>query len=213
LRVNARGVMALDARVQLTPTTPVLNQRLAIRPYPKELEETVILPNERPLLLRPVLPEDEPALQALALRASPDDLRLRFFQPIRELSHDLAATLTQIDYHREMALVAVGPGLPGKAEMYGIVNLSADPNNEQAEYSILVDRALMGLGLGNLLMKRIIAYARTRGISEIHGEVLQENKPMLQLDRALGFTIHADPNDPSLKHVILKLHCIESSAG
>ncbi len=213
LRVNARGVMALDARVQLTPTTPVLSQRLAIRPYPKELEETVILPNERPLLLRPVLPEDEPALQALALRASPDDLRLRFFQPIRELSHDLAATLTQIDYHREMALVAVGPGLPGKAEMYGIVNLSADPNNEHAEYSILVDRALMGFGLGNLLMKRIIAYARTRGISEIHGEVLQENKPMLQLDRALGFTIHADPNDPGLKHVILKLHCIASSAG
>jgi acetyltransferase len=165
------------------------------------------------LLLRPVLPEDEPALQALALRASPEDLRLRFFQPIRELSHDMAATLTQIDYHREMALVAVGPGVPGKAEIYGIVNLSADPNNERAEYAILVDRALMGLGLGNLLMKRIITYARARGISEIHGEVLRENKPMLQLDRALGFTIHADPNDPGLKHVILKLHCIASSAG
>ncbi|MDG4606171.1 MAG: GNAT family N-acetyltransferase, partial [Candidatus Contendobacter sp.] len=213
LRVNARGVTALDAQVQLAPTAHVPAQRLAIRPYPKELEETITLSNQRTLLLRPVLPEDEPALQALALRASPEDLRLRFFQPIRELSHDLAATLTQIDYHREMALVAVGQGLPGKAEIYGIVNLSADPNNDGAEYSILVDRAMMRLGLGNLLMQRIIAYARARGIREIHGEVLQENKSMLQLDRSLGFSIHSDLNDPGLKHVILKLHCIASSAG
>jgi len=213
LRVNARGVAALDAQVHLAQTCYVPAQRLAIRPYPNSLEETITLPNQRELLLRPVLPEDEPALQALALRASPEDLRRRFFQPIRELSHDLAATLTQIDYHREMALVAVGPGLPGKAEIYGIVNLSADPDNERAEYSILVDRALMGLGLGNLLMRRIIAYARTHGISEIHGEVLQENKSMLQLDRALGFAVHSDPNDPGLKHVILKLHCVASSAG
>lgn len=213
LRVNARGVAALDAQMRLTPAPFIPAQRLAIRPYPKNLEEIITLSNQREILLRPVLPEDEPALQALALRASPEDLRRRFFQPIRELSHDLAATLTQIDYHREMALVAVGPGVPGKAEIYGIVNLSADPDNERAEYSILIDRALMGLGLGNLLMRRIIAYARASGIGEIHGEVLQENKPMLQLDRALGFSVHSDPDDPGLKHVILKLHCVESSAG
>ena len=105
-----------------------------------------------------------------------------------------------------MALVAVGPGLPDKAEIYGIVNLSADPDNERAEYSIIVDRTMMRLGLGNLLMRRIIDYARARGIGEIYGEVLQENKPMLQLNRALGFAIHSDPDDPSVKHVILKLH-------
>ena len=211
LRLNAKGVVALDARVQLTPKAPA--HRLAIRPYPKELEETLSPSDDKELLLRPVLPEDEPSLQALVSRASPEDLRLRFFQPIRELSHQMAAALTQIDYHREMALVAVGPGLPGKAEIYGIVNLSADPNGERAEYSIIVDRAMMRLGLGNLLMRRIIDYARRRGIGEIYGEVLQENKPMLQLDRALGFAIHTDHDDPSVKHVILKLHCIGSSAG
>jgi acetyltransferase len=213
LWVSARGVLALEARVQLAPATIAPGQRLAIRPYPKALEEAVTLANGQALLLRPVLPEDEPSLQALVARASPDDLRRRFFQPIRELSHDMAATLTQIDYHREMALVAAEPGLPGKAELYGIVNLSADPNNDRAEYSIIVDRALMGLGLGSLLMRRIIHYARARGIGEIYGEVLTENKPMLQLDRALGFAIHNDPDDPGLKHVVLKLHHIAMSAG
>ena len=215
LWVNAQGVVALDARVHLTPAAKALapGQRLAIRPYPNELEETITLPNDRTLSLRPVLPEDEPALHALVSRASPEDLRRRFFQPIRELSHEMAAGLTQIDYDREIALVAVGPGLPGKAEIYGIVNLSADPNNDRAEYSILVDRALIGMRLGNLLMRRIIDYARTRGIGEIYGEVLKENTPMLQLNQALGFAIHSDEDDPSLKHVTLKLHHIGSSAG
>ncbi|MBS1221021.1 MAG: GCN5-related N-acetyltransferase [Proteobacteria bacterium] len=213
LWVNAQGVVALDARVRLTPTASIPVPRLAIRPYPTDLEETITLPNERELLLRPVLPEDEPPLQALVSRASPEDLRRRFFQPIRELSHEVAATLTQIDYHREMALVAVGPGVPGKAEVYGIVNLSADPDNERAEYSILVDRALMGQGLGNRLMRCIIHYARTRGIQEIYGEVLTENKPMLQMNRALGFAVRSDPDDPGLKHVVLPLHQIGLSIG
>lgn len=208
LWANAHGVVALDARVQLrTAPGP---RPLAIQPYPKALEEVITLPNGRELLLRPVLPEDEPALHALVGRASPEDLRRRFFQPIRELSHDVAASLTQIDYQREMALVAAAPGLPGKAEIHGIVNLSADPNHERAEYSILVDRALMGLGLGNRLMRRIIQYARAKGIHEIYGEVLTENKTMLQMNRALGFRVHTDHDDPGLKHVVLPLHASAS---
>jgi len=210
---NAQGIMALDVRVEVAPASGDPAQRLAIRPYPKELEETIDLPGEQTLLLRPVLPEDEPSLQGLVARAPPEDLQRRFFQPIRELSHKMAATLTQIDYHREMALVVAGPGLPGQAEIYGIVNLVTDPSQNRAEYSIIVDRKMTGLGLGNRLIRRIIRYARARGIGEIYGEVLQENKPMLQLSRALGFAIHSDPDDPGLKHVILKLHEIGVSAG
>ena len=204
LWANAHGVVALDARVQLRRTPG--SRPLAIQPYPKALEETITLANGRELLLRPVLPEDEPALHALVGRASPEDLRRRFFQPIRELSHDMAASLTQIDYQREIALVAVGEGVPGKAEIYGMVSLSADPNHERAEYSILVDQALKGLGLGNRLMRRIINYARTQGIQEIYGEVLTENQTMLQMNRALGFRVHTDSEDTGLKHVILPLH-------
>ncbi len=213
LRVNAQGVVALNARLKLTPKTATLIQHLAIRPYPSELEEHVVLRNGQKLLLRPVLPEDEPSLQALALRAPLEDLRLRFFQPIRELSHEVAASLTQIDYSRDMALVAVGPGLPGKGEIYGIVNLNADPNKHRAEYSILLDRAMMHLGLGNLLMRRIITYAQLNGIGEIYGEVLRENRSMLRLNQTLGFAMHSDPDDSSVKHVILKLHDVGSSIG
>ena len=210
---HAQGLLALDVRIEVASALTNPEERLAIRPYPKALEEAIHLPDGQELLLRPVLPEDEPALQALVGRASPDDLRRRFFQPIRELSHAMAASLTQIDYHREMALVAVGPGLPGQATIYGMVNLSADPGRDRAEYSIMLDRAMMGQGLGQRLMQRIIDYARARGIGEIYGEVLQENQPMLRLNRMLGFTVRADPDDPSLKLVVLKLHHIEMSAG
>lgn len=206
LRVSAQGVLTLDAQVRIAPWEqgdPA--RRLAIRPYPSELEEPISLSNGRQLLLRPVLPEDEPALQGLVQRTSPEDLRLRFFQPIRALSHDMAAALTQIDYNREMALVAVDAGLPGQASVYGLVNLSADPNNEKAEYSIIIDRELMRLGLGIRLMRRIIDYARQRGIREIYGEVLGENDAMLQLDKALGFEVKTMPDDPGLRHVTLRL--------
>jgi acetyltransferase len=205
LRANAQGVLALDAQVSIAPYSGDPAQRLAIRPYPNELEERVTLSNGLELLLRPVLPEDEPGLQGLVQRTSAEDLRLRFFQPIRALSHDMAAALTQIDYNREMALVAVGPGLPGKATVYGMVNLSADPDNQRAEYSIIVDRELMRCGLGMGLMQRIIEHARQRSICEIYGEVLQENEAMLQLDKALGFSIHTPPDDPGLRHVTLRL--------
>jgi len=205
LWVNADGVLAIDARVRAVRYVGDPAQRLAIRPYPKELEERFTLPNGAELMLRPILPEDEPALQEQVRRASPEDLRLRFFQPIRKLSHDMAARMTQIDYNCEMALVAVGPGQPGKAEVCGVVRLIADPDNEKAEYAILVDRNMMHLGLGTLMMRRIIGYARGRGIREIYGEVLQENDAMLNLNRALGFSVSVHPDDPSLRHVTLRL--------
>jgi acetyltransferase len=197
--------MALDARVQAAPFTGQPGERLAIRPYPKELEERFTLPDGRVFLLRPILPEDEPALQALVRRTPAEDLRMRFFHPIRELSHVMGARLTQIDYNREMALVVTAPDVPGKAEIYGVVRASADPDNEQAEYAILVDHKMTGLGLGPMLMRRIISYARHRGTREIFGEVLRENESMLRINSALGFTIKRLPEDPDIMLVSLQL--------
>jgi len=205
LRASANGVLALDARARIAPFAGKSSQRLAIRPYPKELEASFSLPDGRTLYLRPILPEDEPAVQAQVRRTSPRDLWMRFFQPIRELPHAMAARMTQIDYNCEMALVVTGPGVPGKAEIYGVAHLIADPDEDKAEYSLLVDRALMDFEVGSLLMHRIISYARERGIREIYGHVLQENEAMLRLIRGLGFTVKTQPDDPGLLYVTLVL--------
>ncbi len=205
LRASAGGVLALDARVRVAPFAGRPADRLAIRPYPKELEERFSLPDGREFLIRPILPEDEPPLQALVRRTPPEDLRMRFFQPLRELPHTLAARLTQIDYNREMALVVTAPDVPGKADIYGVVRVNADPDNDKAEYAIFVDHNMTGLGLGPMLMRRIINYARAAGTREIVGEVLHENDRMLRINEVLGFTLSRCPDDPELVLVSLKL--------
>ena len=170
------------------------------------MEQAIDLPDGRSLLLRPILPEDEPALQAMVGRMPPEDVRWRFFQSFKELPRDMAARLTQLDYDREMTLVLTGSEVAGQAELWGLVSLSADPDREQAEYAIALDRCLAGRGLGALLMQQIIAYARRRGIREIVGEVLDDNEPMLRLCQALGFALETDPEDLHLLHVRLPLH-------
>jgi acetyltransferase len=205
LWVGGSGVLALNAVVRIAAAQMAGTERLAIRPYPKELEQTLQLPDGRALHLRPILPEDEPALQALVQRMPAEDRRLRFFQPIKELTHDMAARLTQLDYDREMAFVITGPGLAGKADIWGVVRMNADPDLERAEYAIAIDRAMTGIGLGPMLMRCIIEYARKRGIREIYGEVLRENDPMLKLNRAFGFTISPLPEDHALMCVSLRL--------
>ncbi|MDX1605514.1 MAG: bifunctional acetate--CoA ligase family protein/GNAT family N-acetyltransferase [Candidatus Competibacterales bacterium] len=206
LWADARGVIALDAVVEIAACEPGhATRRLAIHPYPRELEQTLTLDDGRTLMLRPIMPEDAPPLRAMVQRAPAEDLRLRFFQPIRELSHAMAARLTQLDYDREMAFAVTDPGPPGEAEIWGVVRLTADSDLEKAEYAILLDRAMIGRGLGRWLLQHLIDYARSRGIGELYGEVLRENRPMLKLNQALGFTIGTEPDDPSLRLVTLRL--------
>lgn len=202
---DASGVLTLDANILIEEATQT-TQRLAISPYPKQLERLCQFPDGRSFLIRPILPEDEPELQALVKRMPAEDVRMRFFQPIRELPHEMAARLTQLDYEREMALIVTEPDtLPGKGKIMGAVRCNADPNFEKAEYAILVDRTMTGMGLGPLLMRYIIDYARGLGIKELYGEVLRENESMLRLNRALNFQFHTSSDDPSVIHVSLAL--------
>ena len=207
LLVDAAGAVALDARIRIDPAARAADpgERLAIRPYPKELEETITLGNGRRLLLRPIRPEDEPMLQAAVAGLTPEEVRLRFFVPLRILDHMAAARFTQLDYDREMALVLTDPGIPGRTEIYGVVNLSAEPDGESAEYAVLVRHDMAGMGLGILLMRRIIDYARARGIRQLIGDVLRENRTMLKLCQVLGFTTERDPDDLEIVKVRLRL--------
>jgi acetyltransferase len=205
LLADAAGVIAVDARIRVAPGGRP--SWLAISPYPRALEADARLRDGTALRLRPIRPEDEPALQDLARHMNPQDLRLRFFTPIRDLPHALAARLSQIDYDREMALVA---RLAGDGAALGVVRISADPDNRRAEYAIALRSDWKGRGLGYLLMERIIAIARSRGIGEVFGDVLNENEPMLKLARALGFQLQRHPEDPELVRVVLQVSGIRN---
>ncbi|WP_054032700.1 bifunctional acetate--CoA ligase family protein/GNAT family N-acetyltransferase [Desulfatitalea tepidiphila] len=205
LLADERGVLALDARIKVAESGLPADRRMAIRPYPRELEETLILSDGQKLYLRPVRPEDEPAFQALFARLSKDEIRLRFLHAMKILSHDMAARLTQIDYDREMALVLCTPPPQKEPELYGVVRIAADPDNERAEFAILLRGDMTGMGLGPMLMRRIIDYARKRGIREVFGEVLSENRPMLRICEAFGFKRRRDPHEPDVVMVSLAL--------
>ena len=205
LVADPRGITALDARIKLAADRDASVSRLAIRPYPKELEEYIVLPGGRSFLLRPILPEDEPALHAGFARLSPEEIRARFFMPMKALPHVAAARFTQIDYDREMALVLSDPGIPGKAQIHAVVRILADPDNEAAEFAIVVEKLLSGRGVGTLLMRRIIDYARQRGTGRLFGDVLADNAAMRSLCRSLGFVETAKEGGGDVIRVSLAL--------
>ncbi|MEZ5594041.1 MAG: GNAT family N-acetyltransferase [Gammaproteobacteria bacterium] len=201
LLASSKGVLALDARIRISTATGV--SKLAIKPYPKELEETLNLPDGRHLQLRPIRAEDEPALIRGFERLNPNEIRLRFHHPMKVLQHNLAARLTQIDYDRDMALVLTDQG--GSGELHAVVRLTADPDRQQAEFAIIVGHWIAGMGLGMLLMKRLIRYARQQGIGQLYGSVLADNNDMLGLCQHLGFVQEQSADDPGVRVVRLDL--------
>ena len=126
---------------------------------------------------------------------------MRFFSPVKGLSHRFLARLTQIDYAREMAFVALDP----EGRLIGVARLAADPDYTHAEYGVLVRTDLKGKGLGWLLMQHLIEYARAEGLSELFGLVLIDNTTMLDMCRKLGFDVAPEPEDPSVRRVTLQL--------
>ena len=131
-----------------------------------------------------------------------DNQRLRFFAAAPRLSHRFLATLTQIDYAREMAFVAIARQT---GALIGVVRVVADPDYTRGEYAILLRSDLKGHGLGWRLMQHLIAYARSEKLEELYGSVLAGNTTMLQMCRELGFTIEREPGDESIRRVILLL--------
>ncbi|MCC8427517.1 bifunctional acetate--CoA ligase family protein/GNAT family N-acetyltransferase [Reyranella aquatilis] len=184
LLADADGVIALDARivVRRPQKGPERAARFAIRPYPVELETEIEHRGEK-LRLRPIRPDDEPMLQAFTRRMTPEDVRMRFFGPLREMSHELAARLTQIDYDREMAFLL----LEGGGELVGVGRLVADPDFQQGEFALTVASDRQGRGYGELLLRHVLQYGKSRGMKRVVGHVLRENSRMLELAKHLGF--------------------------
>jgi acetyltransferase len=190
LLADSRGAIVLDARMRIAMAdrSGSTLDRLAIRPYPAELEETVDWHGGQ-ILLRPIRPEDGPAHVALFNALTPDDVRYRMFVRVRELQPAQLARFTQIDYDREMAFIATRPGLDGGGETLAVGRVVADPDNVSAEFAVTVRSDLKGKGLGVMLMNKLIAYCRARGTREIVGEALPQNAPVIGLVKKLGFTV------------------------
>ncbi len=205
LLVDNKGMIALDARIRIEDPAKHPAPPPAIRPYPARWETTQALLNGLRVTIRPIRPDDERLYAAFMAKVTPDDMRLRMFMPMNEFSHQFLARLTQIDYGREIAFIALKDAPGGQSEMLGVTRFFADPDYERAEYAILVRSDLKGQGLGWALMRHLIAYARDEGLHELRGDVLHENTTMIQMCRELGFHVESTPDDPSLYSVVLDL--------
>jgi len=194
LLADADGVMALDARVRLDPKAGAGAANFAIAPYPAELAETIEWHGET-IEMRPIRPEDEAQHKAFAAQLGAEDLRLRFFSARRELPRSELARLTQIDYSREMAFIAVRTLPDGSAQTLGVVRAVIDPDNIDAEFAIIVRSDLKGEGLGHLLLAKMIEHLRRRGTQRMVAYVLRENTAMRDLARAHGFAVDPKGSD------------------
>ncbi|USV57516.1 bifunctional acetate--CoA ligase family protein/GNAT family N-acetyltransferase [Aeromonas encheleia] len=194
LQACADEMVILDARLVLLAEGQQALP-LAIRPYPTELEEGAWLKDQSHVLLRPIRPEDEPAHKQFVLKVSDEDRYKRFFADVGELGHEELARMTQIDYDREMAFVAVGQDGAFNQQILGVVRAISNPDLSDAEFAILIRSDLKGMGLGKLMMEKIVRYARERGIGQLSGMTMPSNRGMINLAKRLGFQIDIQLED------------------
>jgi acetyltransferase len=195
---SGRAVCA-DAAIWLRPAdAPAV---LAIPPYPEHLVEAWEARGQR-FVVRPIRPEDAEAHAALVRRVPPEDMRFRFFTAMREVAPEQMARLTQIDYEREMAFIAVRES---DQATVGVSRLVREMGTGRGEFAIVVEPAAKGLGLAAHLMRRLIDWARSVGIVEIVGTILADNHPMIGFVRHLGFAIRHVADEPDVVEAVLEV--------
>jgi acetyltransferase len=200
LLADGAGVIALDARIGIDGATSRV--AMSIRGYPDKWSTDIDAGRAGKVHVRPIRPEDETLYRDFFAKVTLNDQRLRFFTAAPNLSHRYLAKLTQIDYAREMAFVAVSEQ---DGSLNGVVRMVADPDYNEAEFAILVRSDLKGCGLGWQLMQHLIAYARAERLQILYGSVLADNTTMLQMCRELGFVVERQPDDAGVRTVRLEL--------
>ncbi len=187
LLFNEQGAVAVNIAISVCDEA----SQPIIQAYPRELEEWIVLPKSgRRVIIRPVLAQDEPAHRAFHELQSPESIRYRFFQYRKHFSREDVAQMVQIDYDREMVFIANAPREDAEGEeTLGTVRTWTDADNLQCEFAVMVHDKMKGEGLGVALMQKMIDYCRARGTVEMVGNVLPENRPMLQLAEHLGFEV------------------------
>ena len=206
LIADANGVLALDARIVARAPPPGMPRygHMAILPYPTDLESEVVLGDGTRVKLRPMRPEDAPLEEAFIAALSPNTMRLRFLSALRTLTPAMLARFTQIDYDREMALIALVEAPDGEREV-GVGRYVTLPDGDTCEYAIVVADEWTGRGLGGILMRRLMEVASSRGLKSMVGDVLASNEQMLRLCAKLGFVSAPEADDPQMRRVTVKL--------
>lgn len=202
LYADSKGVIALDARIKLESSTSKGSGRLVIRPYPENLEETVRLENGLEVLLRPIKPEDETAQHELLSRTNPEDIYFHFMKAKDNFCHSCLGSYTQIDYDREMIFVALVNN-PNE-EVLGFIRAVSDPDNHEAEFSIIVRTDWQKQGIEKILLEKMIQYCKSRGTKLLTGLVLVKNKGLIDLFEKYSFEIREN-NGSDTATVLLNL--------
>jgi len=199
LIVYGQKIVAVDARATLVPAGSAREgtSRLAIHPYPNQYTAELTLRDGSQVTIRAIRPEDEPLIVELHARHSDRTLWMRFFSLVRTLSRESLIRFCQLDYDRELALVAESVDPDGRRHLVGVSRYHATGNSGSAEFAVVVTDDWQGKGLGRQLLERLITAARERGVRQLSGQVLRENQGMLRLVQAVGFEI-GETDDPAI---------------
>lgn len=212
LQADARGVTAIDTQITIDPALPRCDARhshLAIHPYPVEAETRLALRDGTTVFIRPMRPDDAERVVGFFDALSEQSRHWRFLHPIRVLTPQMIARFTQIDYERDMALVALpqpeqqateqpAPERPAPAQIVGVARYIREASATRAEFAIVVADAWQGVGLAHALMDRLVAHARGMGLRRLVGHVHGQNHRMIGFMRRQGFRIEHSPLEPGL---------------
>ncbi|MBR9727202.1 bifunctional acetate--CoA ligase family protein/GNAT family N-acetyltransferase [Shewanella intestini] len=192
-------ITLLDVNIKLNSDGEHNPHRLAILPYPKELEQHITLKHNLAVMLRPILPEDEPKHMDFDNSLSDEDRYKRYFSVRAKMTHEEMAVLTQIDYSREMAFIATTINDQGDEITLGAIRACIDPDNIEAEFAMAVRSNYQGLGLGRALLKKLVAYYQLKGTRKLMGFTMMENRNMANLAKSLGFEVSFDSEEHLIK--------------
>ena len=209
LFVDDQGLVAVDARIVVEPREPALvrYQHMAIHPYPNDLVYRWQTGDGQDITIRPIRPEDAELEQAFVRKLSSKAKYFRFMQSLRELTPEMLVFFTQLDYDRELALIAVVRNGDQEREI-AVARYAMNPDGESCEFAVVVSDEWQGRGVGSEIMRHLMNAAREKGIKLMEGQVLADNKDMRRLMEFLGFRIMPNVEDSSIVNVYRELNAI-----
>ena len=202
LIMDETGAVAVDARIVVDYPTLSTDpyHHLAIHPYPSHLVRKMQLSDGTEVVIRPIRPEDADMEAKFVRELSKEAKYFRFMNAIHALSQEMLVRFTQIDYHNEMALIAVKPDDSGE-EQIGVARYATNVDKMSCEFALVVADRWQSRGIAHHLMTNLMEIARDRGLKRMQGQVLTENSKMLDLVASLGFQVRRDPDDPAIKQI------------